>query len=235
MAEKKPKRKELLKEPDEFFTWSARTIAFARQNPRVIAIGVSVVALVAVASLVYYGYESRRQATSHEMLETAIRAYERLAVTTDSNTASRQDKLLSAFDKISADYGNLPAGEIALLYEGHILFNKGDFKGAEEKYKQFQLSGLARKGLEPLALYNVAESKMALKDYEKAINLFEQLTRDINSPYRRESYSSIARIYEMMDKKKEAAQAYKQYLKVFPEAPDADFVKAKIAQLSEQG
>ena len=76
---------------------------------------------------------------------------------------------------------------------------------------------------------------MALKDYEKAINLFEQLTRDINSPYRREAYSSIARIYEMMDKKKEAAQAYKQYLKVFPEAPDADFVKAKIAQLSAQG
>ena len=89
MAEKKPKRKEFLKEPDEFITWSARTIEFARQNPRVIAIGASVVALVAIASLVYYGYESRRQATSHEMLETAIRAYERLAVTADSNTASQ--------------------------------------------------------------------------------------------------------------------------------------------------
>lgn len=235
VAEKKPKRKELLKEPDEFITWSARTVEFTRQNPRVIATGVLVVALVAIASLVYYGYESRRQATSHDMLEKAIRTYEKLAVTADSDTAPKQDKLLGVLDKISTNYGNLPAGQIALLYEGHILFNKGDYKGAVEKYKQFQLSGLARKGLEPLAIYNIAESEMALKDYEKAINLFEQLTRDINSPYRRESYSSIARIYEMMDKKKEAAQAYKQYLKVFPEAPDADFVKAKIAQLSEQG
>jgi tetratricopeptide (TPR) repeat protein len=76
---------------------------------------------------------------------------------------------------------------------------------------------------------------MALKDFEKAMNIFEQLSKDVNSPYRREAYSSIARIYEMMDKKKEAAQAYKQYLKVFPEAPDADFVKAKISQLLAQG
>lgn len=234
MAEKKPKRKELLKEPDEFITWSARIIEFARRNQRASAIGASVIALLALASFVYYGYENRRQAISHDMLETAIRTYEKLTASV-SKDPSENDKLLDSFKKISTDYGNLPTGQIAYLYEGHILFNKGDYQGALDKYNQFQSSSLSRKGLAPLALYNIAESQMALKNYEKALNLFEQLTRDINSPYRRESYSSIARIYEMMDKKKEATQAYKQYLKVFPEAPDADFVKAKIAQLSEQG
>jgi len=202
VAEKKPKRKELLKEPDEFITWSATVVAFARSNPRAIAIGVSVVVLIALVSLLYYGYENRRQATSHETLETAVRAYESLAVSADSQNSSEQDKLLNVFDQISKEYGNLPTGEISLLYSGHILFKKGAYNEALDKYNQFQSSDLARRGLGSLALYNVAESYMALKDYEKAINLFEQLTRDINSPYRREAYSSIARIYEMMGKKK---------------------------------
>ena len=235
MAEKKPKRKELLNEPDEFITWSTRIIEFVQRNQRATAIGAAVFVLVILASFVYYGYQSRRQATSHEMLETAIRSYEKLAASENPKNSSANDKLFDIFRKISRDYSDLPSGQIAILYEGHILFNKGDFKGALDKYNQFQSSILARKGLGPLALYNMAQSEMALKDYETAINLFDQLTRDINSPYRREAYSSIARIYEMMEKKKEAAQAYKQYLKVFPEAPDADFVKTKIAQLSEQG
>lgn len=235
MAEKKPRRKELLKEPDEFITWSARTIKFARENPRSIGIGISVALLIALISLGYYGYQSRRQATSHEMLETALRAYNSLSISADSKNVAQNDKVFEALNSIAKDYGNLPAGEVALLYSAHVLFNKGDYEGALERYNKFQSSSLVRKGFGPLALYNIAQSYMALKDYEKAINLFEQLSRDVNSPYRREAYASIARIYEVMDKKKEAVQAYKQYLKVFPEAPDADFVKAKIAQLSTQG
>jgi hypothetical protein len=35
-----------------------------------------------------------------------------------------------------------------------------------------------------------------------------------------------------MHKNKEAVQAYRQYLKMFPEAPDAAFVKARIADLT---
>ena len=76
---------------------------------------------------------------------------------------------------------------------------------------------------------------MALDDYEQAVLIFDQLSKDTNSPYRREAYASIARIYELMNKNKEAVQAYRQYLKIFPEAPDAAFVKSRIADLSKQG
>jgi predicted negative regulator of RcsB-dependent stress response len=235
VAEKKPRRKELLKEPDEFITWSARAVAFTRNNPRTIGLTASLIVVVALASLAYYGYQNRRQSAAHEMLESAVRTYEILSVSENSKSSPEQDKVLAELDTISKNYGGLPSGEVAVLYEGHVLFNKGDYEGALKRYNQFQASALARKGLGPLAQYNIAETYMALKDSEKAISVFEQLSRDINSPYRREAYSSIARIYEMLDKKKEATQAYKQYLKIFPEAPDADFVKAKIAQLSIQG
>jgi predicted negative regulator of RcsB-dependent stress response len=235
VAEKKPKRKELLKEPDEFITWSAIAIEFARSNYRSVVIGIAILALVGLLTLGYFAYRSHRQDTSHEMLELALRNYSNTSNLTDEKTVVDQDRVLDSLNKISQDYGDLPTGEIALLYSAHILYNKGDFKEALERYNRFQSSGLAGKALGPLALYNIAQSYMALKDFEKAMNSFEQLSKDVNSPYRREAYSSIARIYEMMDKKKEAAQAYKQYLKVFPESPDADFVKTKISQLLSQG
>ena len=235
MADKKPKRKELLKEPDEFITWSAIAVEFARSNYRSMVIGISIFVFVGLLLLGYFAYRNHRQTASHEGLESALREYGNLSSLMDDKTTAQQDQVFNSLDKISKDYGDLPTGEIALLYSAHILYNKGDFKGALERYNRFQSSSLAVQSLGPLALYNIAQSYMALKDFEKAMNIFEQLSKDVNSPYRREAYSSIARIYEMMDKKKEAAQAYKQYLKVFPEAPDADFVKAKISQLLAQG
>ena len=84
MAEKKPRRKELLKEPDEFITWSARAVAFTRNNPRTIGLAASLIVVVGLASLAYYGYQNRRQSAAHEMLESAVRTYEILSVSENS-------------------------------------------------------------------------------------------------------------------------------------------------------
>ncbi len=80
----------------------------------------------------------------------------------------------------------------------------------------------------------MAMSQLALKEYDKAVVQFDQLSKDVNSPYRREAYGTVARIYELMGKNKEAVQAYRQYLKMFPEAPDSAFVKARIAEIAKQ-
>jgi regulator of sirC expression with transglutaminase-like and TPR domain len=37
-----------------------------------------------------------------------------------------------------------------------------------------------------------------------------------------------------MGKNKEAVQAYRQYLKMFPEAPDAAYVKGRISEIAKQ-
>ncbi|MFH0958642.1 MAG: tetratricopeptide repeat protein [Pseudomonadota bacterium] len=235
MAEKKPKRKELLNEPDEFITWSAIAVEYARNNYRSMVMGACAVVVVGLLLLGYFAYRNHRQTTSHEILESALREYSAISGLPDDKITDQQDRVFDSLDKISKDYGDLPSGEIALLYSAHMLYSKGDFQGALDRYKKFQSSGIAMQSLGPLALYNIAQSYMALRDFEKAMASFDQLSKDVNSPYRREAYSSIARIYEMMNKKKEAAQAYKQYLKVFPEAPDADFVKTKISQLLAQG
>ena len=98
-----------------------------------------------------------------------------------------------------------------------------------------QTTKLVKEGMGPLVLYHTAMTLFALKDYEQAITIFDQLSKDTNSPYRREAHAAIARIYETSGKNKEAVQAYRQYLKMFPEAPNAAFVKSRIAELSAKG
>ena len=150
-------------------------------------------------------------------------------------TDDKLNQLFTEFDQLARDYGSLPSGEMALLYSGHVLFKKKDYKGALERYEKMKSASLIRKGLEPLVLYHTGDTLFRLADYDKALAVFGQLTKETNSPYRREAYAFIARIYELTNRNKEAVQAYRQYLKIFPEAPDAAFVKAKIADLATQG
>jgi predicted negative regulator of RcsB-dependent stress response len=235
VVEKKITRKELLKEPDEFLTTTGQVVRYVQENPRLVTIGV---ALVVIAALIAFGvnsYVHHRQVRSQELFEAVQRDYEVAARSSTPATPENLDKLLARFEEIAKDYPSLPAGEMAVLYSGHVLYKKGSYQAALDQYTKMQSSNLVKEGLGPLVLYHMATTRLALKDYDQALTLFDQLSKDINSPYRREAHASIARIYEMMGKNKEAVQAYRQYLKMFPEAPDAAFIKTRIADLSVVG
>ena len=235
MAAKKVSRKELLKEPDEFLTTSAHIIEYTRQNPkRVLIIGVIVI-LGVLAAVSFYAYHRQAKLASHELFERALLEYQMLEMSRQAPTDEQLDKMLAQFEIIAKEYPSFPGGEMAQLYSGHVLYKKGDFSAALDRYTKMQTSSLVKEGLGPLILYHTAMTRFALKDYDQAVLIFDQLSKDTNSPYRREAHAAIARIYEASGKNKEAVQAYRQYLKMFPEAPDAAFVKSRIAELSTQG
>ncbi len=231
MAEKKVTRKELLKEPDEFMTTTGAIVRYTKQNPNVVT-GIAI--LIVVALVVFLGitnYQKYKSSRSHELFQQAHRAYE-MATTSPDTSPETWDNIFREFETVAKDYPSMPAGEMALLYSGHVLYQKGDYKGVLEKYNRMQSTNLVKNELSPLVMYHIAMTRFALKDYDQALTLFDQLSKDINSPYRREAFASIARIYEAQGKSMEAVQAYKQYLKMFPEAPDALFIKTRISDLS---
>jgi predicted negative regulator of RcsB-dependent stress response len=235
LAAKKITRKELLKEPDEFITTSAHIVAYARENPkRVLTISVVIIVCL-LAAVGFYAYQRQGKLASHELFERALLEYQMLEMSRQTLTEEQLDKMLAQFEIIAKEYSSFPEGQMAQLYSGHMLYKKGDFPAALDRYTKMQTTSLAKEGLGPLILYHIAMTRFALKDYDQAIFIFDQLSKDTNSPYRREAHAAIARIYEASGKNKEAVQAYRQYLKMFPEAPDAAFVKSRIAELSAQG
>jgi outer membrane protein assembly factor BamD (BamD/ComL family) len=235
VVEKRISRKELVKEPDEFISTTGVVITYVREHPNRATAAVAVFLALAVAVAGYFWYQNRQVMTSHMLFEKAVQAYEITVHSGESPDAEKLDRLFSVFDQMANDFPTTPYGEEALLYTGHILYLKKDYQGALDRYSRMRSSNLVKKGLGPMVLYHIANTRLAMKDYDQAVALFSELTKDTNSPYKREAYASVARIYELMNKNKEALQAFRQYLKLFPEAPDAQYVRARIAELSAEG
>jgi predicted negative regulator of RcsB-dependent stress response len=232
VAEKKVSRKELLKEPDEFLTASNKVVQFVRKNPRTAAIGCAILFAALLAGVAVYSYRRQRQWTSHELFEKAYRNYRTVVLAKNPASDKQVDELFKQFNAIVSAYPSELAGERALLYSGHVLYMKKNYKGALDRYTRMKSTQLVAEGLGGLVMYNIAMTRLALNEYEAAKNLFDQLSKDKDSPYRRDASASIGAIYEAMGKKKEAAQAYRQYLKMFPKAPDAPYVRARMAALA---
>ncbi len=226
-------RKELLKGDDEFISASSSFIRKAQANPKQVTMIVLIAVAAFAAVLLFMNYQNFKRTKSHTLYMNAHRTYENAAAQSDV-TSEQWDAILSEFRTLAADYPSLPAGQMSLLYAGHVLYKKQDFKGALEQYEKARNTGLMKHGLEQLAIYHIAMTKFALDEYDEALKLLNDLQVNTSSPYRREALASKARIYEAMGKNKEAVQDYKQYLKFFPEAPDALFIKSRIAHLSAQ-
>jgi predicted negative regulator of RcsB-dependent stress response len=232
LADKKIGRKELLKEPDEFISTSGQVVNYIRENPRVIAAACGAFILTVLAVYGYMNYTQYQFAKSQDLFQSAHRDYENLAYAQDA-APEALEKLAEKFSRIVTDYGSSSAGELALLYNGHVLFQKGDHRKALEKYEAMQSTALVvKKGLAPLVAYHIAMTRLALKEYDQARGLLDRFVKDTRSPYHREAHASIARIYESEGKFKEAVNAYDDYLKKFPDAPDAMFIKSRIAALA---
>lgn len=235
LAERKITRKELLKEPDDFLTTTGTAIRYARENPRVVIAACVALVVCLVAALGLYGYHRQQLALSFDELDKAVRAYDATEPTAGPAAKEKLAAVLAQFERIAKEYGSFPPGEIAVLYSGHVLYRMEDYKAALNRYERMQSTKMVKAGLGQLITYHVAMTRLALKDYDQARALFTQLSAETDSPYRREAAVVIARIYELTGQHKEAAQAYRQYLKMFPEAPDAAFIRARLAELSPQG
>jgi predicted negative regulator of RcsB-dependent stress response len=232
LVEKKISRRDLLQEPDEFITASGALVKFARERPRVIALGCALIFAAAIAATGLYTYWNHRISASNEKFMLAQANYKQAAFALSAPSSRTLDELFAEFDAIARDYSSLVAGERALLYSAHVLFMKKDYQGALERYTQMKSTSIVKKGLGDLVMYHIAMTRLAMKEYEAAKEIFARLSADAESPYRREACMSIAAIYEANDKKKEAVQEYNQYLKAFPMAPDASYVQSRIADLS---
>ena len=187
MAAKKITRKELLKEPDEFITTSAQIIQYARQNPKKVLIISVVVVVGLLAAAGFYAYQRQGKLASHELFERALMEYQMLDISGQAPNDEQLDKILAQFETIARDYSSFPAGDMALLYSGHVLYRKNDFRAALDRYTRMQTTNLVKEGMGPLVLYHTAMTLFALKDYEQATIIFDQLSKDTNSPYSQRS------------------------------------------------
>lgn len=225
----KPSRKELLKGPDEFITFTAKMVNFARDNQnKLFGAGLAVlVAVLLFLGLRYYLNQQENQA--QRLLEEAQTEY---AAARD--LTSPDAKLASAVEKFTAVLTGYPrsrAARLALVSRANAELAKGDaaaaaadFSKAKEAFaKDPLMTGMIDSGL----AYAYEEQK----DYTRALDIFSGLAKAENGAYAEDSALALPRIYEAMGKKDEARQAYEDFSKKYPDSPFASFAKEQAARL----
>ncbi len=250
-AKKRLTRKELLKRPDEFLTFTQQVFSFVAENRKVVLGVVGALAFAVVIFMAFYFWRaSNRQlalALEQEgnLLYSAKQTqgvYGMEQVRTDGEIKKALDK----YKEIVQNYPDTPNAERAQVYIGDCYFRLQQFGDAERNYLQY-LTKYPERGFFTLAVkQSLAYVYEAKGDYNKAISFFTDASSDLPEEDRLRTFMDIGRCYEEMGKFDFAVDYYQKVVQNAEreqgtKSPqfrgsmvDIDRIKSKIARLKSR-
>lgn len=159
-------RKKLLKEPDEFLTFSARAIKWSRENLKVvgaIAIAVVVVLAAVLGIKAYLDYHQRQAAAA---LAPVMAGYQ--AVVEGKADQKMMVALAARLKKVTDDYGATPAGLQARLALGDVQLTLGRYSQAVTTFTALTEEPEMVADLAPLAWRGLGQAQEGAKQYQDA-------------------------------------------------------------------
>jgi len=230
MAKKrKIKRKELLKEPDEFLTLSSRFFNWVTTHQRHLAyVGIVVAGLFVLYMAGYFYYRHVNKEAQGRYNE----AYELLASSMKPDAKLKSwEKTEDLFMEIINKYSLSKVSRLALPQAAYAAYRQKKYDEAIGLYKKF----LAKMGQE--ADYRML-TQMALaacyeeeKDYGRSIQLLEPISQEKANPFRELAMIGLARVYRLADRKEDAMRTLKVFVVQFPDSPFLPIVKALLSNL----
>ncbi len=234
MARKKISRKELLKKPDEFMTFSARVIGFFTGHSRQFEyLGM----IIASLFLIYLGINTYLKHVNKKGQEAYNIAYQSILKNMGPNTIDLEglNKSEALYQEVIARYGLSGAARLALPELGHIYFLKKDYNGAIEQYQAF-LKKLSKNDLYvPLIRMALAVCYEEKGDLEKAIQNLEYITSDSEIFLKEQAMLSMSRIYRLAKKPEKSDVILKEFVEKFPISPFLPQAKAYLRSSHKQG
>jgi len=230
MAKKKRvTRKQLLKEPDEFLTFSAKAIRFVSNNQKPVfgvIIGVVVVAL-AFAGFRYFSNLSERKA--HAMFEQGRLHY--LAEISGDKTAQAQEKATDQFEKVIRRYPSTSAARFSLLVYADMSYHRGEYQKAIELYQEALGAFSGEGSIQKLILGGLAYAYEAEKDYKAAAECFQRITDTQDEFMKADACYNLGRIMEAMNHQEKALEAYNKVVQAYPDSVGFQIAKEKVFRL----
>ena len=214
MARQRITRKELLRQPDQFITRSARVIAWVETNATSILYGAGAVILAVILVGGWFVWRTNRHARAEALLYQALNAVGNGGVV--QQDALQDDEMIKALQLLVRDYGGTPAAIRAYWNLGRLYFARAEYVAALEAYEQARsrLSGDGENALiGAMISLNVAYAEEARGACEQALQNFETV---LNAPaatwLRSEAYLGMGRCHEQSGVPGKAAEVYDRAL-----------------------
>jgi len=225
--------KKKLKEPDEFISSTEKAIQFITRHLKKIAAGGIIVLIILLSLFLFQRWESQKEEEAYRKYSLAVEIYQIANSPSREGPPSEYKNLLEKFDEVITKFPGTSSGKFSLLYKGSIQLHMGEFEEASKSYQTF----LKRAGKEKLyhlfALEGLGYAYEGKKDFEKAVNAYQEILKLGGSFQWGGTYLSIGRCYEKLGKNKEALENYKAFLKVSEKSPMSNGVLRKISLLEK--
>jgi tetratricopeptide (TPR) repeat protein len=227
MAKKKKTRKELLKEPDEFITFSGKLIQFGTTYKRYILGGLAGVFVIAIAFSAIRYFSNRAESEAFTLLEKSIKRYETIREDKGLETAYLDTKadFQRIIDKFPGKYG----GKFAGFKFANICYAAGRFDEAIALYDQAFKDLGGNPPFKNLILSGLAYAHEAKKEYKKAIEYFERITDGSLNVMKDEALFNLGRLFAAMGNNEKSTNAFKKIVSDHTDSVYIELVKDRIA------
>ncbi len=228
MAKKKKTRKQLLKEPDEFLTFTQSLMRYVLEHKVQIAAGLGVLfAIVVVASGVLY-FSEKAENRAFAMMNSAMERYNTLSE--EEGPEKAYPAVKEEFEAILEKYSDKDGGKLARIAYGDIAFEARAYDRAIELYETALRDADSYPSLKNFILAGLAYSYEGNGDLASAARYFEMITAGTNPLMKAEAFFNLGRIYAETGNPEKSTRAYETLIAEYPDAAYIDLVKERVAK-----
>ncbi|MBI5896831.1 MAG: tetratricopeptide repeat protein [Desulfobacterales bacterium] len=228
MAKKRISRKELVKEPDEFITFTGQAIRWARENTRPLMYGVCIFFGIIVLVSAYRLFSGYRQENGAALLSQTRSAYQ-AAVQADKDPAKVLATVKPQFERLIDEYGNWPAGRLGRVLYAHAALAGQAPDEAIVLYKRALDDFNTDPALTNSILNGLATAYIQKGDGAAAISHLERLVAGGGKALKDAALFQLGTLYKAAGQAEKSQQAYKQLSTDYPDSIYANIAKEKVA------
>jgi predicted negative regulator of RcsB-dependent stress response len=226
---KRVTRKELLREPDEFFTFSGKVIRFVSENRKPV-IGVVIGVFVLVLAVLGFQYFSKvSESKAYAMFEQARQSYQRGMP--GNAQASARDEAIKTYEKVIQEYPSTKAAQLSLMAYGDLSYEGGDYDKAIELYERALSAFTGERIIQKLIWNGLGQAQEAKKDYEAAAGYFAKMTEGPDTFLQADAYYNLGRMKEATNDQRGALDAYKKALETTDDTAGFRMVEERVRRL----
>ncbi|MGQ9776149.1 MAG: tetratricopeptide repeat protein [Thermodesulfobacteriota bacterium] len=226
--------KKKLKKPDEFISFTEKSLTFILHHRRKFLSGAILIILFILAIYLFKSWERKKEEEANQKFYLVLEKYQTLTSPYREGNHQELKEVLKEFDEIQSNYSDTYPGRFSLLYKGDLYLRLSEYDEAIKAYQAFLKKGKKEKLYRFFALEGLGYAYEGKKEYEKALQVYQEILKLDEIPQWTNVYLNIGRCYEKMGKNKEALENYRTFLRLFPKSSLVNPLLSKISKLEKE-
>lgn len=231
MAKKKKTRKQLLKEPDEFISFTGKAITFVTEYQKQIYYTLCTIVSVALIFFGYRFFAQRAETKAFTLLGQIQSKYDTLIKSSSETEAYNQ--VSEIFQRIIKKYGGNAGGKLARLIYANISYDARQYEKAIALYKQSLSDFKDDKFVYNMILSNLGYAYQQIENEQNAAAYFEKAASATDSPIREEALFNLGLVYKKLGETTKSQKTLQEILNSHPDSIYSDLVKEELSTIKK--